>query len=155
MLPGLEAKAGFHLERDSLRQPLFALDLDAFAVVGMGGEPPHLVPGWLARNVGRPERAGARQQVVVGEIANCETGILQGDLVRIQGGTIRRQYHDEVANGIRDRAQVLLVLPELLLCALAIIDVDIDAIPVDEAALLVMNRRRGYLEPAKFAVGAA
>jgi hypothetical protein len=41
-----------------------------------------------------------------------------------------------------------------LLGALAIIDVYIDPIPADEAALLVVNGSRGYLEPAIFSIGA-
>ena len=44
---------------------------------------------------------------------------------------------------------------QLLLCALAIIDVDIHAIPANEAAVLVVDGRRRYLEPSKCAVGAA
>src|SRR5262245_34005568 len=107
MLPGLEAKARFHLERKRLRESLSTLDLNAVAGVRVGGEPPHVIPGWLARNVGRPGHARAYQQVFVGEIANREARILQGDFVGIQGSTVRRQYHDEVANRIRDRAQVL------------------------------------------------
>jgi hypothetical protein len=43
----------------------------------------------------------------------------------------------------------------LLLIALAIINVDVDAIPPGEATLLVVNGQRGYLVPAKVAVGAA
>src|SRR5262249_32174949 len=55
---------------------------------------------------------------------------------------------------IEDRAQVPLSLPKLLLRALAVVDIDVEPKPAEEVALIIVDRRRRYVEPAIVSVGA-
>src|SRR5215813_8104230 len=109
----------------------------------MSSLPPHLTPGELAGNVGGPNRLRTCAQILFGQ-----AGILQSDPVRIEGGAIRPEHNDDLANGIDDRAEVLFLLPELLLGALAIVNVDMDSIPADDAAVFIVDWLHRDMEPA-------
>src|SRR5262249_54432324 len=100
----------------------------------------------------RMESSGEESLVV--NLPHGQSSESQSRPVRVECRTIRGQNDDGLANGIGDRAQFLLILPQLLFGASAMIDVAIDPIPADEVALLISNRGSRDLKPAILAIEA-
>ncbi len=96
-----------------------------------------------------------REKAIIVHLGHGESGDFPSHAVRVECRAVRGQHHDGLANSIGDRAKVRLLLAELLLGALQIIDIGIDPTPADKVGLLIVDRRRGDLEPAILSVEAA
>src|SRR6476646_8128221 len=71
----------------------------------------------------------SRKEPMVIRLPESESSAIQRHLVRIECCAIGREDHDGLPNRIRDRAQIFLTLPQLLLRALAVIYVCEEEIP--------------------------
>ncbi len=81
--------------------------------------------------------------------------MIQSHPIRVECRPIGREDHDDLADGVGDRAKVGPLLAELLLGALKVLDLGIDPIPADKIGLLVVDRLCRDLEPAILSVKAA
>src|SRR5215469_6423050 len=73
-------------------------------------------------------------------LANRDSGGFLKHLVNIDDRAISRQDRDRLANGIDHCAKVSLTLPQLLLGALAVVDIGARTVPASDVAMFVLQR---------------
>src|SRR6516164_7687900 len=94
----------------------------------------------------------SRDEIFFDHLVQGESAIIQCNPVRVEHRSIGRQYADRLANSVGDRAKVFLTLPQLILGALAILDVNRGRIPSVDFSLLIQQRTVADQEPAVEAV---
>src|SRR5712692_4333706 len=87
-------------------------------------------------------------------LAHRKAAEIEHRLIGVETSPIRCQDHDGLRDGISDLSQLHFVLPELFFSPLAVFDVGIRAIPVDDIPLLVAQGLGAEQEPAIFSVEA-
>src|SRR6516225_6422240 len=97
-------------------------------------------------------RYNSREEIFFDDLVQGESAIIQRNPVRVEPSPIRRQDADGLANGIGDRTKVFLTLPQPILGALAILDVNRGRIPSVDFSLLIQKRTVADQEPAVEAV---
>src|SRR5215472_15752667 len=73
-------------------------------------------------------------------LANRDSGGFLKHLVDVQDRAISRQDRDRLANGIDHRTKIFLTFPQLLLGALAVVDIGARTVPADDLAVFVLQR---------------
>src|SRR5215469_9273850 len=131
ILPALMQKARLQIERNSLQQ------CDPTLIA----HPIYIV--WMAKS---------RTQAFFDHLVQGESAIFQRNPVRVEHRSIGRQDSDGMANSIGDRAKVFLTLPQLIVGAFAILDVNRGRIPSVDFSLLIQQRTVADQEPAVEAV---
>src|SRR6516164_11205971 len=89
----------------------------------------------------------SRDETFFDHLVQGESAIIQRNPVRVEPSSIGRQDADGLANSVGDRAKVFLTLPELILGAPAVVDVNRGRIPSVDFSLLIQQRTVADQEP--------
>src|ERR1043165_9989090 len=94
----------------------------------------------------------ARAKVLLLDILQADAVVIQHTLIHRQHGSIRSRYLYEGRDGVDHQTQIPLAGLQSLFNLLAIIDVRVDAVPLDDRPRLVTKRIRPEQKPAIAAV---